>query len=175
MFDRKVFLLFEEEGMMVETYIGTDVNEAQMMKVMESLSLEQTSEENASLTTDYDQALLNNVNEAREVNVIPLKKYSKQLFSVGQTIPVTMGNSKLEYVIEIVEVFDSIIAFKQENFNDFGLEKLSENKALDQTKTLIPYKRDVYKLGNGKDSIDVLVGSQFVKPKFIYLTTTVKN
>ena len=53
--------------------------------------------------------------------------------------------------------------------------KLSENKALDQTKKLLPYKRDVYKLGNGKDSIDELVESQLVNPKFVYLTTTVKN
>jgi hypothetical protein len=177
MFDRQVFLLFEEEGMMVESYIGADVSEAQMMKVMESLSLEATSEENASLTNDYDKVLLSKADEEREVNVIPLKKDSKQLFSVGQTIPVTLtlGNSKLEYVIDNVEVFDSIKDFNQENFNDVGLTKLSENNALDHSKKLLPYKRDVYKLGNGKDSIDKLVESQLVNPKFVYLTTTVKN
>lgn len=86
-----------------------------------------------------------------------------------------MGSSELEYVIEKVEVFDSIIDFKQENFNELGLGKLSENKALDQTKKLIPYRRDVYKLGNGTDSIDKLVESQLVNPKFVYLTTTLKN
>ena len=31
------------------------------------------------------------------------------------------------------------------------------------------------KLGNGKDSIDKLVESKLVNPKFVYLTTTVKN
>ena len=48
MFDRQVFLLFEEEGIMLESYIGTDVNEEQMMKVLESISLEPTSKEKAS-------------------------------------------------------------------------------------------------------------------------------
>ena len=78
-------------------------------------------------------------------------------------------------MIEKVEVFDSIKDFKQENFNELGLEILSENKALDQTNKLLPYKRDVYKVGNGKDSIDKLVESQLVNLKFVYLTTTVKN
>ena len=40
-----------------------------------------------------------------------------------------MDNSQIEYVIEKVEVFDSIKDFKQENFNELGLEILSKNKA----------------------------------------------
>lgn len=86
-----------------------------------------------------------------------------------------MDNSKIEYMIEKVEVFDSIKDFKQENFSELGLGILSENQALDQTGQLIPYRRDEYKFGNGKDSIDKLVDSKLVHPKFVYLTTTVKN
>ncbi|WP_242224904.1 DUF4367 domain-containing protein [Bacillus cereus group sp. BfR-BA-01380] len=183
MFNRKVFLLFEKEGIMLESYIGNDVNEEQMMNVLANISLEPTSKEKSSFISDYDKDRDSKVKEPTKPNVIPLKKDSKQLFSVGKTVPVTIhnitGNSaddkKLEYVIEKVEVFDSIKDFKQENFNEFGLERLSENKALDQTKKLIPYKRDVYKVGNGKDSIDKLVESKSVNPKFVYLTTTVKN
>lgn len=179
MFNRQVFLLFEEEGIMLESYVGADVSDEQMMKVIGNISLEPTSKENASFTTDYDKAHLKKADEPTESKVIPLKKDSKQLFSVGQTVPVSIKSvgtkSNLEYVIEKVEVFDSIADFKQGNFNDFGLEKLSENKALDQTKKLIPYRRDVYKLGNGKDSIDQLVESKLVNLKFVYLTTTVKN
>jgi hypothetical protein len=179
MFDRQVFLLFEEEGIMLESYIGDDVSEEQMMNVIENISLEPTSKEKASFTDDYDKAHLNKANKPTKLSVIPLKKDSKQLFSVGQMVPVTISRidrlDRLEYVIEKVEVFDSIKDFKQENFNEFGLEVLSENKALDQTNKLIPYRRDVYKVGNGKDSIDELVKSPLVKPKFVYLTTTVKN
>ncbi|MFJ8531291.1 DUF4367 domain-containing protein [Bacillus sp. NPDC094106] len=179
MFNRQVFLLFEEEGIMLESYIGADVNEEQMMNVLGNISLEPTSKEKASLTTDYDEDRVSKANAPTKPSVIPLKKDSKQLFSVGQMVPVTIDNitdnSKLEYVIEKVEVFDSIKDFKQENFNEFGLERLNENKALDQTEKLIPYRRDVYKVGNGKDSIDKLVESKFVNLKFVYLTTTVKN
>ena len=46
---------------------------------------------------------------------------------------------------------------------------------MDQAGQLLPYRRDEYKLGNGKDSIDKLVDSKLVHPKFVYLTTTVKN
>ena len=60
-----------------------------------------------------------------------MKKDSKRLFHIGQKVPVTisMDNSQIEYVIEKVEVFDSIKDFKQENFNELGLEILSKNKA----------------------------------------------
>lgn len=40
---------------------------------------------------------------------------------------------------------------------------------------MIPYRRDVYKLGNGKDSIHKLVETKLINPKFVYLKTTVKN
>ncbi|MBS4210200.1 DUF4367 domain-containing protein [Bacillus sp. FJAT-50079] len=178
-FDRQVFLLFEEEGIMLQSYIGNDVSDEQMMKVIENISLEPTSEEMASYTVDYDEPLFSNVKEPTESRVIPLKKNSKQLFNVGQRVPVTLDSaesvSKLEFVVEKVEVFDSISDFKQGNFNDMGIERLSENKALDQTNKLLPYKRDVYKVGNGKDSIHKLVESKLVNLKFVYLTTTVKN
>ena len=179
MFDRKVFLFFEREGIMLESYIGSDVNEEQMMDVLGNISLEPTSKEKASHIADYDENRFSKADEPKKTKVIPLKKNSKQLFSVGQKVPVTIDNitdnNKLEYVIEKVEVFDSIKDFKQENFNELGLGILSRNQALDQAGQLIPYRRDKYKIGNGKDSIDKLVESKLVHPKFVYLTTTVKN
>ncbi|AAU19683.1 DUF4367 domain-containing protein [Bacillus cereus] len=177
MFDRKVFLFFEKEGIMLESYIGSDVNEEQMMDVLGSISLEPTSKEKASHIVDYDENRFSKADEPKETKVIPLKKDSKRLFHIGQKVPVTitMDDSQVEYVIEKVEVFDSIKDFKQENFYEMGLGILSRNQALDQAGQLLPYRRDEYKLGNGKDSIDKLVDSKLVHPKFVYLTTTVKN
>lgn len=184
-FDRQIFLLFKEEGMMLQSYIGTDVSDEQMMTVMENISLEPASEENASYTMDYDEFLANQKKEKAEKptesKVIPLKKDSSQLFNVGQTVPVTLEQAetgiinKLDYVIEKVEVFDSIEDFKEENFNDSSLKTLTENQALDETKKLLPYKRDVYQVGDGKDSINKLIESPSVNLKFVYLTTKVKN
>lgn len=177
MFDRKVFLFFEKEGIMLESYIGSDVNEEQMMDVLGSISLEPTSKEKASHIVDYDENRFSKADEPKETKVIPLKKDSKRLFHIGQKVPVTitMDDSQVEYVIEKVEVFDSIKDFKKENFYEMGLGILSRNQALDQAGQLLPYRRDEYKLGNGKDSIDKLVDSKLVHPKFVYLTTTVKN
>ncbi|HDR7798997.1 DUF4367 domain-containing protein [Bacillus tropicus] len=176
-FNREVFLFFEKEGIMLESFIGSDVNEEQMMDVLGNISLEPTSKEKASDTTDYDENRFSEGDGPKKTKVIPLKKDSKRLFHIGKKVPVTitMDDSQIEYMIEKVEVFDSIKDFKRDNFNELGLEILSENKALDQTGKLIPYRRDEYKLGNGKDSIDKLVDSKLVHPKFVYLTTTVKN
>ncbi|TDT76660.1 uncharacterized protein DUF4367 [Bacillus sp. AG1163] len=175
MFNRVIFLYFEEEGIMLQSYIGNDINEEQMIDVLGSISLEPTSREKSSYISDYDKKYFSQ--EGKTTKVIPLKKDSKRLFHIGQKVPVTisMDNSQIEYVIEKVEVFDSIKDFKQENFNEMGLGRLSENQALDQAGQLIPYRRDVYKLGNGKDSIHKLVETKLVNPKFVYLKTTVKN
>lgn len=176
-FNREVFLFFEKEGIMLQSYIGNDINEEQMVDVLGNISLEPTSKEKASYITDYDKKYFSEESKPKKTKVIPLKKDSKRLFHIGQKVPVTiiMDNSKIEYVIEKVEVFDSIKDFKQENFNELGLGILSENQALDQAGQLIPYRRDEYKFGNGKDSIDQLVESRLIQPKFVYLTTTVKN
>ncbi|WP_144480342.1 anti-sigma factor [Cytobacillus oceanisediminis] len=183
-FNRQVFLLFKKEGIMLESYIGKDVSEEQMVKVIENISLETTSKELASYIADYDSSHLNKLEDSTEPRVIPLKKDSKQLFRVGQKVPVTIEQivtgstskkDRIEYVIEKVEVFDSIKDLKQGNFNEVGLQVLSKNKAIDETKTFLPYKRDVYKVGDGKDSIDEIIESKLVNPKFVYLTTTVKN
>ncbi|KMQ04983.1 anti-sigma factor [Bacillus thuringiensis] len=175
MFNRVIFLYFEEEGIMLQSYIGNDINEEQMIDVLGSISLEPTSKEKSSYISDYDKKYFSQ--ESKTTKVIPLKKDSKRLFHIGQKVPVTisMDNSQIEYVIEKVEVFDSIKGFKQENFNEMGLGILSKNQALDQEGQLIPYRRDVYKLGNGKDSIHKLVETKLVNPKFVYLKTTVEN
>ncbi|HDR8125628.1 TPA: anti-sigma factor [Bacillus cereus] len=177
MMDRVVFLFFEKEGIMLQSYIGNDINEEQMVDVLGNISLEPTSKEKASHITDYDKKYFSEESKPKKTKVIPLKKDSKRLFHIGQKVPVTiiMDNSKIEYVIEKVEVFDSIKDFKQENFYELGLGILSRNQALDQGGQLIPYRRDKYKIGNGKDSIDQLVESKLIHPKFVYLTTTVKN
>ena len=174
-FNREVFLFFEKEGIMLQSYIGNDINEEQMVDVLGSISLEPTSKEKSSYISDYDKKYFSQ--EGKTTKVIPLKKDSKRLFHIGQKVPVTiiMDNSKIEYVIEKVEVFFFFIDFKNENFNVTGLGRLSENQALDQAGQLIPYRRDEYKFGNGKDSIDQLIESRLIQPKFVYLTTTVKN
>ena len=43
MFNRVIFLYFEEEGIMLQSYIGNDINEEQMIDVLGSISLEPTS------------------------------------------------------------------------------------------------------------------------------------
>ena len=79
MFDRKVFS-FEKEGIMLESYIGSDVNEEQMMDVLGSISLEPTSKEKASYIVDYDENRFSKADEPKETKVIPLKKIVNDYF-----------------------------------------------------------------------------------------------
>lgn len=188
MFDRQVYLLFEDEGIMVECSVGADVDENVMMQVLEGISLVPTSKEKATFIMDTDEAKINDADDqTEEFKVIPLNKDSNRLFHVGEVVPVTIDElvsesngtisrlATLEYTVNKVEIYDSIKDFKQENFNESALGRLDHYSAVDQDKNLIPYKRNVYKLGNGKDGIDELVDAQSVNVKFVYLTTTVTN
>lgn len=58
MFNRVIFLYFEEEGIMLQSYIGNDINEEQMIDVLGSISLEPTSKEKSSYISDYDKSIL---------------------------------------------------------------------------------------------------------------------
>lgn len=58
MFNRVIFLYFEEEGIMLQSYIGNDINEEQMIDVLGSISLDPTSKEKSSYISDYDKSIL---------------------------------------------------------------------------------------------------------------------
>lgn len=172
-FNRQVFLLFKEEGLMLESYIGSDISEEEMMTVLKGISLKSVSKEQASPLSEYNQDLLGTIDNLSESTIIPLKENSKQLFKIGQKIPIQLEN-QLEYTVEKVEIFDSIKGFNLSEFNAFGLSVVKERQALNQDKFL-PYQRNIYKLGDGKESIDTLVDSKQINLKFVYLTTTIKN
>lgn len=180
---KEVYILFEKEGIMIDCFVMSDVNEDVMMKVLENISLVPTTEEDASPI-----AYINHENNISEENkVIPLNKDSDRIFNIGEGVPVTIESlvkgsngttdklDSLEYTVEKVEVYDSIKNFDQEAFNETGLNFLNNYGAMDQENNLVPYKRNVYKLGNGKETVDELVDSQSMNVKFVYLTTTVTN
>lgn len=172
-FNRQVFLLFEEEGVMLETYIGSDISEAEMMTVLKGISLKSVSKDKASPISEYNHELLKTADNLSEFTTIPLKENSKQLVKIGQKIPIHLEN-QLEYTVEKIEIFDSIKGFNLSQFNEFGLSVLNERQAINQD-TFLPYQRNIYKLGDGKESIDTLVDSKQINLKFIYLMTTIKN
>ncbi|MFS7401263.1 hypothetical protein [Carnobacterium maltaromaticum] len=172
-FNRHVFLMFQQEGVMLESYIGSDISEEQMITILNGVALKSVSKEQASPISEYNSALMGTTYNLVEPTVIPLKENSKQLVKIGQKIPIQLEN-KLEYTIGKIEVFDSIDGFDLENFNEYGLSVLNKHKALNHNQ-FIPYQRDIYKLGDGKESINQLVDSKKAKLKFVYLTTTIKN
>ncbi|MGX7418004.1 hypothetical protein ACWOFR_04275 [Carnobacterium gallinarum] len=177
-FNKHIYLVFEEEGIVVESYVGSDVSDEQMMAVLGSISFKPTTKEVASYIRDYDSERSTNQIPASVADrkIVPLEKESKKLFKVGQKIPITtFEGSKLDYTIEKVEVFDSLVNFKEESFNPFILERLNEANAMDQAKNLIPYQRSEFKAGDGKNTINELTNKTLIKPKFVFITTSVKN
>lgn len=79
-FNREVFLFFEKEGIMLQSYIGNDINEEQMVDVLGNISLEPTSKEKASDITDYDKKYFSEESKPKKTKVIPLKKIVNDYF-----------------------------------------------------------------------------------------------
>lgn len=81
MFDRKVFLFLRKKGLFLESFIGSDINEEQMIDVLGDISLEPTSKEKAVHITDYDKKYFSAADEPKKTKVIPLKKIVNDYFT----------------------------------------------------------------------------------------------
>lgn len=179
-FSRHAYLLFEEEGYMLESYIGDDVPEVDLEKVLANISLEATTKELASSFVDYDQYQIDSKEgpDPSEYKVVGLAKNSKQLAKIGESIrPSPIGEEKgeLEFTVKKVEVRESIENLNPMNLDDFSLELLKEDKMIDETGRLLPYERTRYSIGNGKTTVDEVIEKQKVEPKFVYLTVIIEN
>ncbi|MGE7623167.1 hypothetical protein ACQKMD_08965 [Viridibacillus sp. NPDC096237] len=170
-FNRQVFLLFEEEGYVLETFVGDDVNNQVMEKVLASIFL---------VKSDKDQATPSSVYKEEAVEALKsekLSKDSKRIFSIGSTAPVEISNRgekhKLDFVVNNAKVMDSISQFDSKDFNDFHSDLLEESQ--NNSGKLPFYERETYKSGDGKNTIDELIDTSMIQKKFLYLTVTIEN
>ncbi|EIT84246.1 hypothetical protein A374_15708 [Fictibacillus macauensis ZFHKF-1] len=175
--NRETLLFFEKEGIMLHAYVGEDVSEKQLLKVLKNAALKPATKATASDITDYDQMLEDDEKYGKpDTKVTPLQKDSKQIVSVGQTfLDEEFMDSQLSYTIDNVKVNDSIQPFNKDNFNDVGMGNLRDKGALSKDNKFVPYKRNLYKLGDGTNSLNKLIKSDKIDMKFVTFTATIKN
>lgn len=166
---RHAYVLFAEEGFMLEVYVGNDVPEIELMKVLSNVRLEATTAEQGTVYQDYDD--LKTMDQQREITVKPLVKTNPQLLGVGEKV--ALGN--VNFTIETVEVRQSIAGLELANFYSSMLERLYEREMIDEAGNLIPYERLSYQRGDGKNTIDQVIDRKWSQPKLVYLTATLES
>lgn len=174
-FDRQVYVMFEKEGYLLQAYVGNDVSETELTKIMANIKLTETTKAKATFFLDYDQYEKEFAEEPQNTNnkVLGIKEDSSNLVKVGQSVSPLRGS--FTYQVDKVEVLDSLASLDQSNLSDFALERMVEDQMMTAEGELLAYTQKTYSIGDGKTTIDQEIASNVVKPKFVYLTTTLTN
>ena len=172
-FSRVVYLLFEKEGYVIETYVGNDVPDEDLEKVLGNLSLKETTKEDATFAIDYEEYKKDFENEPKgdELANSKLLTSNPNIVKIGETISV----NSINFTVDSVEILNQIKDLDVSNFNDFAIERLEEKKIFSDNLTLQPYTQKTIKMGNGETSIDEIINEKVVNPKFVYITATLEN
>ncbi|MEQ7219273.1 hypothetical protein ABQD64_12905 [Vagococcus fluvialis] len=178
-FDTIVYLLFEKEGYILKSFIGNDVPKEEWTKVMENLSLEETTKDNATYSTSFDDYKKRLEEEDKQVNTSTgfLSKNSPTIHSIGESIISYSPEHNLPVTLTLthIEILDNISQLDQSNFNPTFIEDLRERKLLADDGALLSFKQKVIKPGNGSSTIDKVIEERENKLKFVYLTGTIEN
>lgn len=177
-FSRVVYLMFEKEGYVVETYVGNDVSDKDLEQVFSDLSLKETTEDQASFALDYEEYKKDFEDEPRDDGLADSKLSvdSKNIHKVGDTVTTkSTQDMKFNYTINKVEILDSIKDLDYNNFNDSSIETLQEKDILSEDFSIQTYTQKLIERGNGSTTIDRVIDEKEVTPRFVYLTATIEN
>ncbi|KAF1298628.1 hypothetical protein BAU15_10910 [Enterococcus sp. JM4C] len=177
----EVLVYFEKEGYVLEAFVGNDVTDDVLEKVLNALSLQACSKEEALYVTDFDDFKKQlAAEEPAETAVVGLPENSSQIHQIGDTIPVTIAANEKEeqqfnFTLKSVDIYDTIKEFPTTNFNPMALENLESNQLIDNKKQLIPFNQKIISYGDGESSINQVKEEYSMTAKFIYLTAVIKN
>lgn len=172
-FSRVVYLLFEKEGYVIEAYIGNDVPDKDLEKVLSNLSLKETTKENATFAIDYEEYKKDLKNEPENDGLADSKLLtsSPNIFNIGESISV----NSFYFTVDSVDILNHIKDLDVSNFNDFAIERMKEKQIISKDLMLQSYTQKLIKLGNGETSVDKIIDEKTKTPKFVYITGTLKN
>lgn len=177
-FDTIVYLLFEEEGYILQTYVGNDISENEMTQVFNQVSLVETTKDEATQATSFDnlRKQLASNQSPRKLKYGYLPANSKNIYSLGDAVTAySTDETPISFTINQVNVLDNISQLNQSNFNPTFIEYLREQKLLSDDGALLSFKQKVIKPGNGSSTIDKVIEERENKLKFVYLTGTIEN
>lgn len=177
-FNRRAYLLFEKEGYVLETFIGSNVPNEEISKILTQVSLKESDKAKATPTTNFDdyQQRIAQEKEPEPQKQATLAVNSPTIHKIGETVTVKpYDNEMVKLTIDNVDLLSSTKSLNQNNFSDYFIDYLNEEKMINQQHDLLPFKQKKIKTGDGKETVDQVLHEKTVQPKFVYLTATIEN
>lgn len=182
-FSRRFYIYFENEAAFVMAYVTDDVSDEEIIKVMENITVEECTAEEANvcslteakeiLKEEKEQEFWNNLYGMLEHE----KVYEYSEIELGQKM--TYGNyhesSGLELSIDNIDVLDNISDLDDNSFNQSIAEDYLPNYT-DENGNFIPHEREHYIEGDGVTAPFRQVSrTDTITTKMVYVTLTVNN
>ncbi|MHC5250378.1 hypothetical protein [Enterococcus sp. LJL90] len=180
--NRTAYVLFEEEGYVLQMYIGNDIPESELLEVVRNLDLVPAGggpASNSYLISEFAE-------ETEKVSAeapcrIPtdsdlIKKVGEeQHFSLNQ-----QQDDKTDFALTVNDVTVSDNLFEVENADsDWSVQdsfnRLKEDNLVDDTGYFLPYTATLYNRGDGKDTLDTVAAQTQDQMKLVKLNVTLKN
>lgn len=167
-----IYLLFEEEGYVLQVYVGEGISEAELNQMLAEVTLQESSEAEATPSLDYDYELLlaqqekNQPEESSDSGLIS----EEQFVELNQEVSPLIEQGQLAIKATKVKVLDSIAGLDWQFTLMGNLDEL-----IDSGGGFIPFEAKIYRYGDGKTTTDSLVATKTLELRLILISVTVTN
>lgn len=162
---------------MVSALLGYGITAEEAKKIADGIRLEPASQENASITFSYAEALTYNEDGEPETDIPSDTAYyiPSSYYKIGDSLPAPLTfDPGLAMTVEQVEVYDSIRDFDRSYFYE-GTYKDRLAHYADTDGTLLSYDRKYYTEADGILTLPKLEQTRLTSRRFVCLTIQVAS
>lgn len=167
-----VYVMFEEEGYVLQVYVGAGISEQEVTKMLGSMVLTESNQSQATKSVDYEAMRAQQkkeetqVEERLDAGILKEGKFAQ----LNQEV-ITIWNDVESVAVKAhkVEVLTSLAGIEGE----FQLG--NEAQLIDDQGNFIPFEVEIYRYGDGKTTIDRLEAIKKLELRFLLVTVTVAN
>ncbi|MDE7389991.1 MAG: hypothetical protein K2M82_03515 [Lachnospiraceae bacterium] len=183
-FDRRFYIYFEEYSAFIKAYVGSDVTDEEVSKIMNGISVtEGTADDHSggalSEVKNQDKNslwdMLSNITD----KATPTVNITFSKIELGQTLHNSIVNDETcTATIDKIEVLDNVNNLDEKKFQFYMDDALAEDISdyADENGNLVAYERNSYKYGDGVNTpISEITLTETVNRRMVYVTITVSN
>lgn len=167
-FDKKIYVVFEDYGYVVSAYLGSGITADEAEKIAGGIILKETDEANAVKAGSLAEAL---ETAGEEEIVSGVDDMNNVWYKIGDKIE--EGISGYQITVKKVSVLDNINALEKKYFFNEALKDFAE--FIDDSGNLLTYERQNIIYGDGVNSINKFAEPETIQKKMVYVTLEVTN
>ncbi len=140
LYNKTLYVLFEEEQLVIKASVGFGITEDELKTIAEGLTVEETDDISLALPISNEVGLGGNANDIPFEYIIENPKvYREDLLKLGESGHYENEFDYADITVEKAEIFDSIAPLNMNLMDSFGLEQIED--MTDAKGNFIPYKR----------------------------------